>query len=168
MLACVGWDRPRPSTSHRSPFPLLSTPHQELDATKEHLRAKDEVAAQLETKVRELSAEKGQLETDLLPTRVEAERLRKEVEAGKARLAAAEGEVDRKIDELAEERKRGGGLRLDLQAKLGQAEAEAATLRERLGACESQLRSREGGLELKEEELLAAQRHLTEVSCCCW
>lgn len=121
------------------------------------------MAAQLEGRVRELSAEKGKLETDLLPTRVEAERLRKELEASKARLAAAEAEVDRKIDELAEERKKAGGARLDLQAKLGQAEQEAATLRERLGACEGQLRSREGALELKEQELLAAQKHLTEV-----
>lgn len=136
---------------------------QELDATKEHLRAKDEVAAKLETRVRELSAEKGQLEVDVLPARVEAERLRKELEASKARLGAAEAEVDRKIDELAEERKKGGGMRLELQGKLGQAEAEAATLRERLAGAEGQLRSREGALELKEQELLAAQKHLTEV-----
>lgn len=123
---------------------------------------------QLETRVRELSAEKGKLETDLIPTRVEAERLRKEAEAGKARAAAAEAEVDRKIDELAEERKRAGGLRLDLQAKLGQAEQEASVLRERLGACEAQLRSRDGSLEMKEQELRAAQRHLTEVRVLSW
>lgn len=154
------------STFTYSPTHSLNQPpslRQELDATKEHLRAKDEVAAKLETRVRELSAEKGQLEVDVLPARVEAERLRKELEASKARLGAAEAEVDRKIDELAEERKKGGGMRLELQGKLGQAEAEAATLRERLAGAEGQLRSREGALELKEQELLAAQKHLTEV-----
>lgn len=118
---------------------------------------------QLETRVRELSGEKGKLETDVLPTRVEAERLRKEVEACRARAAAAEAEVDRKIDELAAERKKAGGLRLDSQAKVGQAEQEAGGLRERLSACEAQLRSRDGSLEMKDQELRAAQRHLTEV-----
>lgn len=126
------------------------------------------MAAKLETRVRELSAEKGQLEVDVLPTRVEAERLKKELEASKARLAAAEAEVDRKIDELAQERKKGGGVRLELQGKLGQAEAAAATLRERLAGAEGQLRSREGALEMKEQELLAAQKHLTEVGGLGW
>jgi len=142
---------------------LLARANKELDSSKEYLHVKEESLAKFEARLRQVTMEKTALETEVLPTQVDVERLRRELEACKSRLSDTEGELNLKLEDLNEERKRASGLRLDLESKLNRAEAKATEAQERVRALESQLRSKDAALEHKEEEMLAQVRRLSEV-----
>ena len=142
---------------------LLARANKELDSSKEYLHVKEESLAKFEARLRQVTMEKTALETEVLPTQVDVERLRRELEACKSRLSDTEGELNIKLEELNEERKRASGLRLDLESKLNRAEAKATEAQERVRALESQLRSKDAALDHKEEEMLAQVKRLSEV-----
>jgi len=144
---------------------LLARTNKELDSSKEYLHVKEESLTKLEARLRQVTTEKTALETEVLPTHVDVERLRRELEGCKSRLRDAEGELNVKLEELNEERKRASGLRLDLESKLNRAEAAATEAQERVRGLESQLRSKDAALDHKEEEMLAQVKRLSEVEC---
>jgi len=142
---------------------LLARANKELDSNKAFLHVKDEAVTKLEERLRQVTSEKTALETEVLPTRVDVDRLRRELDGCQVRLRDAEAEVNLRLEELNDERKRASSLRLDLENKLNRAESSVSELQERVTGLEGHLRSRNAALKQKEEEVRAQVKQFSEI-----
>jgi nucleoprotein TPR len=142
---------------------LLARANKELDSNKAFLHVKDEAVTKLEERLRQVTSEKTALETEVLPTRVDVDRLRRELDGCQVRLRDAEAEVNLRLEELNDERKRASSLRLDLENKLNRAESSVSELQERVTGLEGHLRSRDAALQQKEEEVRAQVKQFSEI-----